>query len=379
MARATTTTWLALDDWARIMGYNLYHFNGIEVDSCQVGESCTNIWYQSPEQHDTVSREELALAIQNAELIISSWVGYNLMPDWNKDKLPTRNHYDSLTRTPFTGSGRPKSIQVKRRHVLAAGVKRKEPVYLDVETVFVDKDGDGFRETVQVYADLSGYNTDEIRVFYPLEDGSEEWEIRPITVYSDRIEFPVYLAVHRQLIEQICPDPLEGRDEEIYLKEVDIYRVYNDTDVQATLIYEPSPSCNPTCQETTIGNCVYVRDNELGEVVYNPRLLTEPDIVELYYYSGYTGSGIRPYTNLDTYWRYPVAYLAASLLDREPRNCCGGNESFLVSQWKEDVSKSDEKKKVSYFATQRQIENQFGISTKGAWYAYLRATAKKLV
>jgi hypothetical protein len=168
-------------------------------------------------------------------------------------------------------------------------------------------------------------------------------------------------------------------NEEIYLKEVDIYRVYNDTDVQATLIYEPSPSCNPTCQETTIGNCVYVRDNELGEVVYNPRLLTEPDIVELYYYSGYTGSGIRPYTNLDTYWRYPVAYLAASLLDREPRNCCGGNESFLVSQWKEDVSKSDEKKKVSYFATQRQIENQFGISTKGAWYAYLRATAKKLV
>lgn len=378
MARASTYTWLTLDDWARIMGYNLYHFNGIEVDDCQVGESCGNIWYQFPEQHDTVSREELALAIKNAEYIISNFVGYNLLADWNSDELPTVRYHDSRLRSNVSGSGKPKSLAVKRKHVLTAGVKRKELIEEDVTLTLVDRDGDGFNETVQVFIDLSTYNLDEVRVYYPAEDGSDDWEIRPIKVFQDRIEFPIWLIVRRQLIEQICPDPVDGRDADNFLEEVDVYRVYNDPDIQATLIYSPHRNCSNGCTDTTVGNCVYVEDGELGYVTYNTGFLEEPDKVRLNYYSGYRGTEPRPLVNLDTYWKYPVAYLAVSLLDREPRNCCGGNESFLVSQWKADVSKTDKKSGQSFYATTKQLENIFGISTKGAWYAYTRALQKKV-
>ena len=379
MARAETYTWLPLDHWARLLGYNLYHFNGITIDDCQLGTSCGNIWYQFPEQHDTVSREELALAIRRAEIMISGYVGFNLLPDWDEEELEPPHHYNTMVRSRVTSTGMPKSLQLSKRHLISAGQKLKQLYEEGVQITLIDRDGDGFKETAQMFVDLSEVNLQHVHLYYPNEDGSDEWEIRPIRVYEDRIEFPVYLIVIRNLIEQICPEPLDGKDEDIYLEEADIYLVYNDTDVQAILKYNqgvyPCPS-PPNCTEVVTGNCVTINNKKLGYVVYNPRLLYEPDMVELKYFSGWQGKTHRPLVDIDEFWRGPIAYLAIGLLDKEPRNCCGGNESFLVSQWKEDTALSNKQR--SYFTTPRQVENIFGLTTKGAWFALKQSDIRRL-
>ena len=289
MARASINTLLPLDSWAELLGYDRYHFNNIFVSDCKVGDNCGAFWHQTTEQSDYVSRESLAYAIMNAEIMISDYVGYNLLPSWDQEELSPEPYYNPRYKSNFTTQLTPKSLQVGKRHLIAAGIMAKEVIEEDVLITRVDKDGDGFAETVQVFIDLSLVNLQEVRVYYPLEEGSDEWEIRPLKVYTDRIEFPVWLIVKRQLIEEICPEPLDGKDTNIYLEEVDVYRVFNDTDVQARLIYHPSSIPCPVepCENVvSLGDCVYINDKKLGYVVYNPQFLNEPDKVDLQYYSG---------------------------------------------------------------------------------------------
>lgn len=381
--RSTPYTWLPLAEWARIMGYSLWEFHGITSFDCQIARECGGIWFQFPEQSDVVSREELAIAIKQAEDIISEYVNYNLLPDWDVEVLRTPKFHVPEYTSNITSQFRPKSVRLSRRHIRAGGIRTKTIIDEELPIAFIDKDGDGFNETAQLTLDLSSYDDNEIRIYYPGQDGEDAWEIRPIKIRGNVIEFPVWLIVRPEFTDTNCVEALLPTDD-IYLASVDIYRVYNDTSTQARLIYEPNTfeCAEEDCDQSYSEGCLYVRDERRGYVVYNPTLAQEPDKVELHYYSGWVDNHRdRPLVELDPYWKTTIAYLAAGLLDRDPRGCCGSNDSYLLSTWRDDMAlRTDAKgqRSKTFAVTQFLIENPFGVTTRGAWAAYTRAAARRV-
>lgn len=359
------------------MGYNRYHFNGIVLPNCNAGVSCGNIWYQYMEQSGAVTREELASAIKRAEETLAAYVNYNLMPDWSTEIKQPERYYQPAYRTTYAADGRPKSVQLNKRWFLAGGIMAKELIESDVTIERYDRDNDGFLESCRIPlpADV---DTGELRLYYPGTDGNPQWEIRPITITSSHIVFPVWLIVRQPLIEENCIDPLDGSDDTIFLATVDIYRVYNDPNTQVRLIYAPEPGCGTDCVETYLDACMYGKDHRLAFVTYNSATHYEPDKLELNYYSGYKGHDTRPFAQLGREWEHLVAILAASLLDKKPCNCCDGNECQYVSQWMTELDRVEDGK-ASYQTSKRILENEFGLANKGTWYTMINCTRKRVV
>lgn len=368
MARANIYTWLPLDDWAKRMGYNRYHFNGIVLPDCNAGVSCGNIWYQYPEQSGAVSREELAAAIRYAEDTLSRYVNYNLFPDWHSEILYPSNYYHLSYQTTRRVGGYPKTVQTSKRKFIAGGQRAKTLIGTDTLTFF-DRDNDGFNESARI-ALPTDVDISEVRLYYPDKEAADEWEIRPFTTTSTHIIIPVWLLVKPELIEENCIEPLDGAGD-IYLTDVDVYRVYNDTSqTQVRLIYPPS--CNE-CEETYTTSCLTAVDHRLGHVTYNPYNLTEPHKLEVFYCSGHQRG-----RTLDPFWEAIIAILACAYLDKKPCNCCDGNECQYVSQWMDQLDKV-EKGKPSFQTTIRILENEFGIANRGAWHALRQSYRSRIV
>lgn len=376
MARAETYTWLSLDRWSEIVGLSRWGLNGFYIDDCELSDACPNIFYQLPEQNEMVSREELAFAIRQAEDKISDYIGYNLIPDWDVETLATERHRDPILTSNVTTQWQPKSIQVDKYHLVNVGIRRSELIEANIPVVRFDFDGDGLAETVQIDL-ITEIDKNEIRFYYPGEDGEDSWEIRPLKFrqIADgwRVTFPIWLIVKPEPMYVKCPNPLDRNDNDLYLETVDAYRVYNDADVQIKLIYHPT-TCN---LGSVIQNGSFIKDHKLGYIVYNPNLHLEPDQVEINYYSGWKGKTSRPLVDMDPFWETTVAYLAISLLDKHPRDCDHhANVGRLISHWRErfDVIQPNARKEPyapgRYVATTTMIENIFGYPSRGAWYAY---------
>lgn len=376
MARANTYTWLSLDEWAKIMGYNRWLFNGFRQFPETIGEECHDVWYQYPEQYDSMSREELADAIKEAESVLSNFLGYNLLPEWNEDTVRPPRYYRPGYYHSLDVYGKSKSVPVKHKHLLQVGVQRK--VFLgQVEVSRVDNDSDGFAETMQVTLPDVVPDLNQVRIFFPDKRGSLKWEIRPVEFLDiNTCEFPAYLGVKPEMSQGIVTDVLDPYNDAVYLENVDVYQIYNDTSQAIQLIYQSAP-CD-SFNLSSIETGAYVMKDR---VVYNPRLFSrycqaDPDLVKIFYYSGYRDDQAdRPNVELADYWKRAIAYFAVSFFHKESRSCCGGNQSELVSKWADDLSKTTENR--SYFMTEFLANNPFGLTTRGAYYAYTKARNKR--
>lgn len=375
MANAETYTWLPLDDWAKIMGYNRWEFNGFSQWPSDK-RSCGSVWYQHPEQTDMVTKAELAETISLAESMLADYVGYNLLPTWDSiETIPPRFRVPGYT-SNVNVFNRPKSVRMPKAHVYALGERTKTAIELGATILRVDRDGDGFDETAQVTTTLTDINVNEVRVYYPGESGDDAWEIRPIKVAGNVIEFAIWQVPLKESVYGLNPVAMDPSDTANYETEVDVYRVYNDTTTQVTLVYNPDAECGTDCEYGTVGNCAWVQNGELGYIVYNPALYREPDQLWVNYYSGWRKNGGRPLVELDPYWAKAVAYLTVGMLDKPLHDVYGGIESQLPSRWQERLDERTPGRTVAL--SQFMAENPFGIVTQGAWFAYQRAVARRI-
>lgn len=386
MARSTFNTWLTLDEWARIFKYNKWHFNGFSGFPCQDGYPCKRVWTQCVETADGLSsRDELALAINQAETELAEYVGFNLLPSWDFTVTNTIANYDpTAPRTPYNARGRPKSVQVSHRLLRALGRRATTTVQASADIVRIDDDGDGFDELATVAVDTSSItDKNEVRVYYPGHAGESAWEIRPLDSVTDsEITFHMSLAAKEEAVEcGNCFDPLDPEDTTNFLTTVDVVRVYTDTTTPINLVYQPDVYCETTdFSQQYSPSAGYIDDFRLGYVVYNPLGYNEPENVEIHYYSGFVGSGgrlNRALVELDYTWKLAVAYFAAGLLDNPAPTCCEGeSEGDLVSRWSENISKRTQTE--MYSLTNNMLENPLGLMTRGAWYALKIANMYKI-
>lgn len=395
---AQTKTKLSLSRWAEIMGIHPLHFNNVYLEDVDL--HCTDVWLQhSWQTADHVSREELALAIAEAESNIESLLGYRLAPSWEVDEWrETIRPFipDLINRTGYDIRGMRQTVQAKWGYMISGGIESKSVIEAASNITYSDVNNDGYFETATVMVTSDVQDKQEICVFYPGHDGDDAWEIRPINVVigvggAITITFRRELAVKEDLIEDFDADNngIIGTDDDNFLTEVDVYRRYNDPQLQAAFLWEPfAYNCN--CGGTGCSDCAYGTQNGCLTVRGDPRqsivgywpadwnsdtlefdrtvwsTTREPDIVRLYYYAGWRNKSGQYLNRMDPKWERTVAYYAASLLDREPCSCCKG----AWDKWHQDLALVTGSEELGIFGDTK-LENPLG-TTRGAVNAYRR-------
>lgn len=394
MARSNIVTWLPLDEWASIIGVSPLSFNQLHSQTFNQNTVCGEIFFQHAWQHsDRVGRDDIAMAIQQAEQEIAREVGFNLVPDWTSEERLSypRPAHPELYGAGLNVRGQGKSVELRKGMVISGGVKAKAVIQAGAAVVRTDQDTDKYAETCTVTVPTSVTDINEIRAYYPARNAQDGWEIKPIEVSLSGgnavVTFKAWQIVAGNQQESFNAQPLDADNPASYETTVDIYRVYNDPATQAQLIWENHPNCCGTCEAcllSTQAACFHLRDARMGFAVPTPAswdsasgsfrqqnfsACREPDQVRFWYWSGYEDMTVsRPKVEMSPYWKYAVAYFAASKFERPVCGCSNVNQ--FIERWRRDAAYSSQEEG-GFTVTAEIAANRLGTST-GALYAWRR-------
>lgn len=409
--RPTTVTKLSLADFARILGIHPLHVAQVSIPNPRSTSICDSTFFQYPWQDaDKVGRDEILQAIAEAESLVEGYLKYRLAPSWEVDEW-RKTEQPAPPELVRIGNW---DVRYFRQMVKAnwgwfitGGVRAESAIELAAAVVYSDEDNDGYFETATVTTTVvDSQDPCEVHLYYPGHNGEDEWEIRPIKVTISgalaTITFHRELAVKSEFLDAFFPEPVDGLVDANFLDTVDVYRVYNDPSTQATMVWEPTGTCNcgldgcANCSYSVQTACTYLRDNpKLSLVVYSPadwdstnlvftptlqNVARMPDMVRLYYQSGFRDKRKSCTNEMDDQWKRVIAHFAASKLDRPPCDCSATEWEY----WREDMSllrgsdDSGSQKGIYHLgggnARPGPIENPFG-ARRGAieaWYRVAR-------
>lgn len=396
MARSNVRTWLSLDRWAEIIGLNPLNWNQLSSRSLFPNNTCGDIFFQYDWQNsDRLGRDTIAMAIQAAEREIAQEAGFNLLPDW---EVAERRAYPQPAVPGVYGvgglnpRGQWKSLEVAKGHVISGGVRTKTLIDDGAAVVRTDDDVDSYAETCTVTVVTSVTDINEIRVYYPAKNGSDGWEIRPITVTLSGgnaiIQFKAWQIAAANQMDAMNAQPLDAHAAASYETTVDVYRVWNDPQTQLQFLWENTDGWDycGTCAACQFGaqyGCFHNRDARLGLIAPAPASWNstdqafdaaewsnchEPDQVRVWYYSGWQNQTLdAPKVKMDPFWEYAVAYYACSKFERPVCGCSNINQ--FIDKWRMDAMVQPEG--VTIVTTPEMLANKLGTSM-GALYAYKR-------
>jgi len=395
MARSEFKTWLALDEFAQIIGLDPLSFNQLDSATLRRNNVCGDLFFQQDWQHsDRLGRDTIAIAIQQAEQEMSIEAGFNLMPDWSMEE---RLSYSRPAVPESYGVGlnprwQMKSVEASKGHMLYGGFRAKSLIQANGVVVRSDTDGDGYSETCTVIVPVTITNLNEIHAYYPSKSGEDAWEIRPIKVSVSggfaTITFKSWQITVASKMDMLDPSPLDADLAASYETTIDVYRVYTDISTQVQFLWETDPNCSNccgTCTACELGTqtgCFHIRDERLGFIVPTPATYDaatggftatewtacrEPDQVRLWYYSGFRDPLMtRPYAEISNFWKFAIAVFAVSKFERAVCGCSNVNQ--FVEKWRRDAAFAS-REEGGFTVTAELAGNRLGTSL-GAIYAY---------
>ena len=405
MARASTPTLLALDRYAQVMGVPPPHFNqAVGGTIFPAPGGCSQVWFQySWQAGDRVAREDLALAIANAEEDIAEAIGYWPAPKFISEEAHRfpRHHRPDVRGNGFDARGFRKGLKLNYGKVIQAG--RRAVSFVGTATtapggglVFDDLDLDTFDESATITLPTTLTDPCEIKVYFTGHNGDPEWEIRParsVEIIGPNVVITFWCW---QLINPVLWEALPTTTEEqaldlagaIYVADVEVYREYVDSTVaSAEFFWEPSvlvdsgDCCHlcggagcEACALTSQEGCIHLRDPDLGLVAPTPASYNavtgwsatdytecrEPDMLKLWYYAGALDNLFlagRRCDPLSDFWAEVIAWIATARLERP--FCACGNLEALALDLRTDLAVMVSGG-ASYVLPERDLDNPFG-------------------
>lgn len=388
--RSQPYTKLPLDRFARIVNYSPMLFHQVYVTELQPDSSCSDPVLQytwQPRGGGRPGRDEIALAIQQAETALESELHFNLIPTWMVDDAATPSIPSGWFMNPY-----PYNINVRAntRHILYGGIEAWSIIQADASIVYSDIDGDGYTERATVTVATTVTDINEIAVYYPGQNHDPGWEIRPIRVAiasgTATIIFERHLAVQPALLEELDAAGVNGLDNANFLTTVDVYRRYNDPSQMAIVEWSPeictAAGAVISAHTAALTPILQSRDGLFGLqsadwsvtdaewAVTNPTWWRKPDRVRLWYRAGYRDTRLtRSMHEMAPQLERAVTYLALSYLDREWATC--EYIRSLQSHWRMDLAQamSSPVQSVRYSIANGLLNNPFG-TTRAAVYAW---------
>ena len=407
MARSGFRTSLALDTWAQILGIDPRHFNQVVTPSKPL-TTCSRVWKQYLwQESDQISREAVSIAIAEAERMISEHIGYNLQPTWAVDeraRITVPAIPDVMNISGLSPRGFPMSQQAQKNHFISGGIEAKTLIVAGAAVVYTDEDGDTYPETATVTVATTVTDPAQIAVYFPGEDGRDEWEVKPLNNPITRRRSVTIAAgvativmAREQLVDPdlwnaLDPQEVPGDADVNFLATVDVYRHFNDPQQQVTLMWSPRPSlCDcgtttcPTCAHSTQTGCLVAKDFRTGRVYFQPaewNATTEqfdsrnfavgrmPDNLRLWYYSGFQDTRKdAPTLEMDDDLARAVVYFSLTFLMQPVCGC--SNIENVAKSMREDLAANiaSPSASLSFQISDRILDNPFG-TKRGAIYAW---------
>lgn len=369
MARASTPTLLSLDRWAKMLALSPVHFNGAAGANIWLDYgSCEDVWPQYAWQIDKeiVSREEVAMAIGNAERDIANVLGYWPAPVWLTDEVHSFPHSTYGVKT----------IEAEWGKIIAPGRRATSEIAAGAEVVYSDPDGDGWAElaTITVATDLTDKR--EIKVFTAGLGGIPEWEVRPLRSItlsggSAVITLDAWLLLDPDLWEKHPSTDgfvaIDITNTSKFVDTVDVTRVYNDTTQAGSKFYSSPyrmdyaywscPNCNGSgCQVCGVSvqeGCFTVINSRMSAVRPFPANYSDgawsavpfshcvaPAEVGLNYYAGEVDQRFRTTQSLDPLSDYLAEAIMWLSVARLPKGVCGcGRVKTRIDELQRDASR----------------------------------------
>jgi hypothetical protein len=417
VSRASTPTLLSLDRFASILGYAPPAFNsGVSNTIFPGNVACRTLWQHEWQDHDAVSREEIAREIAQAEQDIANYLGWWPAPRWIAQDVkmyPRFHRPEYFSAHGLNVRGQLKGLKASYGKIIEPGQRATDPICtactaqheLCEEGCELTYDYDEYTATVE--AETTYTDECEIKVYFYDHDGEPEWEIRP--AISKEIVDGMFTAVFWiwQFIDpdlwEAFPTHEEGGtptididDPDSFVECVDVYREYNDpTAASAVFYWEPEPSslsgsicgCGgtgcPHCTLTEQEGCATIRDAEMGFLTTAPgsydddegawiseswSVCRDPDEAKLYYYCGNLSElnrAGRRCVGLSDQWARIIAHLATARLRRPLCDCSG--VSSLVDYLQTDMALAT--REATYTVLWDDLSNPFG-TRAGEMQAY---------
>lgn len=395
-------TKLSLVRFFQIMGINPLHGQGVYLESMARNANrqltCGQPIFQFEWQNsDAVGREEIARAIFEAETDLENVIGYRLLPTWEEDEWvhtvrPFRKEMTNQNSRDIRGLS--PVIVPRWGYMLSGGIRSVETLLAEAAITYMnDRPPAAYNGLATVMVALAAELPDcEIALYYPGHAGDERWRITPIVVSHDLVlNYTITFRREQAIVESAIQSydlqelrGLDGLDDVNFLTTVDVCRVYNDPQQQATMLWEGSPGCPScgsagtdcqTCGYSTATACLSLRgDPRLSQLVYRPATWDadalafsqdsiwarsfQPDILRLWYYAGWRDKRATcPATELDADWARTIAYMAAARLSRPICACATPSTEY----WGADLAfAGGVTEKGIYRTTERDLGNPFG-------------------
>lgn len=402
-----TITKLPIDEFARIFGINPLHFWQVQISEVQNNVPDT-AWFQYGWQDSRrPAREAVAEAIAEAEADIERVLGYRLLPSWESEEWreavrPSRPEFSNLNGSDVRG--RRATVRASWGYFITGGIRGSTELEAGAAITWSDSGRlpASYEDTgtVTVLNVPAAVEAEEIALYYPGHGGDEEWRIRPIRVSlsgtTATITFRRELAVKETIIETLDVASVkahetvaDGTDDADFLDEVDVYRVYNDPQTQATLLWEPGGFCpcsaGCACAYQAQTACLLVRgdprqslvgyvaadwDADAAEFTHAGVCAQHaPDSMRLFYRAGWRDQRRElPTLQMDPAWARAVAYFAASKLDKAPDRA----DVAALGEWSVDLAFETGAEQFNRYRMSRgDLDNPFG-TRRGAVYAWNR-------
>lgn len=386
MANASTPTLMSLDQFARVVGLNLVHFNQILCEAFPEWPSCKSVWFQHLwQQPGRASREALATAIAQAEQRIADKLSFWPAPKYFTDE---RHRYPvkRVIPTAYNPSMYP-YIYSNWHRVQAVGTRYVEALEDHVAVIYSDEDGDEFSETATMtltVAGASSWEPKEVAVFPTDAATDPENRIRPlevsfdgddITIVGHAAQFvdPDLWEERSYAVDDTGTRAIDGDDADNFLDTIDVYRIYprslGEDYAPAELAFE---SRTNVTEYSSVDAFLKLGDYEQGEMAVIPVTWDEdeetwtqacvslshaPRYVRINYLAGWATD---EQGNVTPPFDRAIAALATSLL-LNPVCACGDSER-VVNEWQQ---RPDPDERVSLLRSTCPFGDK-----RGAWEAW---------
>lgn len=415
MSRAIQRTLLPLDTWAAIVGIDPRHFNQVISDARPV-TTCEKVWKQYAWQEaQAVSREDVAIAIAQAERAMARQLKYDLLPTWQVDerhKVTQPGAPEVVNVGVQTTQGYPMGFKTDFGQFISGGVDGKTVIEAGAAVVYTDEDGDLYPETATISVATTVTDPQEIALYFAGQNGADGFEIRPLNDPITRLRsvtisggVVTIVCAREQLVDldlwnALDPEAVDGEDDTKFVATVDVYRHRNNPEQQVTFLWGPrfglcdcgSTTC-PSCAHSTQGGCLLAADYESGLVRFSPATFDSsdetftqanfvvgrsPDNVRAWYYAGFRDNRqIAPNLEMSDEFARTVTYLSMTYLTRPLCSC--SNVENLVKRMTTDLAEeaSTPSASLSFQTNGDELSNPFG-SMRGAVQAWRQIREEKL-
>lgn len=393
---------LPLDIWRAEIGLNPWFFWGMAHNQYMpLNEHCSPLTFEYAWQgSDAAGRDDLRRAIERAEQMLLSYVGYRPAPAYTEQTVDwTRYHQiDQVRYANQDASGRRVAIPLPEGYVQALGVEQLTLIGTATvgggTLVYSDAFSTGFQDTFTITLPTTVTDPSQIAVYFAAADRldgqavGDRWRIEPLLVSISggnvTIKGRKWLLVRPVLYEAPRPAGLDPTLTTTFVTSLEVYQRTTNQDgnsvttSQALLIYESNdcgtcwgPCWSASSDPGTVGTVIAragIRSSVLGLVtpgaaVYDSSASTwssawccgycDPDRVKVRYLAGYPLED----GQMARQWQSVVVKLASAELKRRICACRDTNERLHDLQQDLSLASTTTER---YQVSQRDLDNPFG-------------------